>query len=125
MSFQVSEFVSCCSECSFCRNEISSVSVLQALYQMFCISAELDRCGPNSLLMDKFSLIKPKMCIYMSGRSNHCTERALGFYCPAVYCILLWKHLSNVEMCMFYKNCRRYNFNCLTISDLNSYSSLQ
>lgn len=34
----------------FRRNEIISISALKALYQMFCISAELDRYGPNSLL---------------------------------------------------------------------------
>lgn len=45
-----SGFVSSCFECTFCRNEISSISVLKAFYQMFCISAELNRRGPDSVL---------------------------------------------------------------------------
>lgn len=69
--------------------------------------------------MDMLTLTKPKMCIYMCGRSNPSTERPLSFYCPAVYCIFLME-TTFVQCGDVYglQNLQKVRFYCFTISDL-------
>lgn len=69
---------------------------------------------------DVLSMTIPKLCIYTCGRSNHCAGGVLGFFFPCCLLHFLTETTfgQDEEKCMFYKNFRRQDFNCFTISHL-------